>query len=310
MGRSNIVVVGSFNTDMTIRLLRLPRPGETLVGGEFMTAAGGKGANQAVAAARAGGQVSFVARLGRDRLGDEALVGFARDGINVRHVTRDLRAASGAALILVGRGGENCIAVAGGANERLSPAHVRKAGPVIKRAKILLMQLETPLETIEAAARIAAFNGTWVILNPAPAGALPDRLLRRVSILTPNESEAESLTGIRIKGRADAERAAEKLRGRGVETVILTLGARGALISDSQGAELVPGFKVRAVDTTGAGDVFNGALAVALTEGQTHREAVRFANAAAAVSVTSLGAQPSAPRRRAIDQFLMSRPKA
>lgn len=304
MRRPSIVVVGSSNTDLIIRLKRLPRPGETVLGGEFMTAAGGKGANQAVAAARAGGQVSFIACLGRDRLRDEALAGFLQDGIDVKHVCRDSRAPSGAALIFVAQNGENSIAVAGGANERLSPAHVRKARSVITQAQVLLLQLETPIKTIEAAARLAAASGVRVILNPAPARALPDRLLRSVSILTPNESEAESLTGTKIKGLAGAQRAAEKLRRRGVETVIVTLGAKGALISSPEGTELVRGFKVRAIDTTAAGDVFNGALAVGLAQGRPLREAVRFANAAAALSVTRMGAQPSAPTRRAIERFL------
>jgi ribokinase len=307
MSRSRIVVLGSSNTDMIIRLARLPRAGETVLGGEFMTAAGGKGANQAVAAARAGGSVSFIARLGADRLGDQALAGFVRDGIDVRHVSRDAKAASGAALIFVTHDGENVIAVAGGANDHLSSAHVRKARSVIERADVLLTQLETPLATIEAAVRIAEASGTRVILNPAPARQLSDRLLRRVSVLTPNESEAESLTTIKIKGPEQAERAARKLRGRGVETVIVTMGARGALVADAAGAELVEAFKVRAVDTTAAGDIFNGTLAVALTEEQTIRQAVRFANAAAALSVTGLGAQPSAPSRAAIEKFLRSR---
>jgi ribokinase len=309
MGQPSIVVVGSSNTDMIIRLDRLPRAGETVLGGEFMTAAGGKGANQAVAAARAGGKVSFIARLGGDRLGDQALAIFVKDGINVKHVSRDRRAASGAALIFVAAHGENSIAVAAGANDRLSPQHVRRARLVIARAQVLLMQLETPLPTIEAAARLAVSNGTRVILNPAPARQLPDRLLRRVSILTPNELEAESLTGIRIKGYTDAARAAQRLRQRGVETVIVTLGARGALIADGQSAELVRSFKVHAVDTTAAGDVFNGALAAALSQGQRLRDAVRFANAAAALSVTCMRAQPSAPRRLAIERFMKSHSK-
>jgi ribokinase len=302
--KSRIVVVGSSNTDMIIKLKRIPRPGETVLGGEFLTAAGGKGANQAVAAARAGGKVSLIARVGRDTLGDEAIAGFIRDGIDVSHITHDPRTASGAALIFVTQDGENSIAVASGANIKLSPADVRKARRVIAHAKVLLMQLETPLDTVGVAAELAAATGALVILNPAPARPLPDRLLRQISILTPNESEAELLTGIRIKSIATAEKAAVRLRRRGVQAVVLTLGARGGLIADSQGTRLVPGFKVKAVDTTAAGDVFNGTLAVALTEGRSIEEAVRFANAAAAISVTRMGAQPSAPRRREIMPFL------
>jgi ribokinase len=294
---------------MVIRLKRIPHPGETLLGGEFLSAAGGKGANQAVAAARAGGQVSLVARVGRDALGDRALAGFVGEGIDVAHVTRDPRAASGAALIFVAANGENSIAVASGANDRLSPADVRRARAVLTRAKVLLMQLETPLETVEAAARLAAAHGARVILNPAPARALPDSLLRYVSILTPNESEAEFLTGIKLKSLAAAEQAAARLRRRGVETVILTLGAAGALIANEQGTQVVRGFKVKAIDTTAAGDIFNGALAVALTEALPLSDAVRFANAAAGISVTRLGAQPSAPTRREIERFLRKLPE-
>lgn len=304
MTQPSIAVVGSSNTDMIIQLERIPRPGETLLGGQFRTAAGGKGANQAVAAARAGGRVSLIARVGRDSLGDAAIAGFVTDGIDVSRITRDHRAASGAALIFVARNGENSIAVAGGANNLLSIADVRKARSTIVSAKVVLMQLETPSATIAAAARLAARSGALVILNPAPARPLSDELLRHVSVLTPNESEAEFLTGIKLNGIASAERVAAKLRRRGVHTVVLTLGARGALIANDAGTQLVKGFKVKAVDTTGAGDVFNGTLAVALIEGQPLEVAVRFANAAAAISVTRLGAQPSAPMRREVERFL------
>jgi ribokinase len=304
MIRPRIVVVGSSNTDFIIRLERIPKPGETLLGGEFLNAAGGKGANQAVAAARAGGTVSFVARVGKDSLGDQAVANFVDDGIDVSCVVRDPRAASGAALIFVARNGENSIAVASGANNNLTPADVRKARPLIARAKVVLMQLETPLVTVQAAARLGAAAGALVILNPAPARKLPGSLLELVSILTPNETEAELLTGIEIKNVASAARAAEKLRRRGVGTVVLTLGAAGALVADDQGTDLVAGFKVKAVDTTAAGDTFNGALAVALAEGQSLRQAVQLANAAAAISVTRVGAQPSAPDRKSIQRLL------
>lgn len=308
MAKPRIVVVGSSNTDMIIKMKRIPKVGETVLGGEFLIAAGGKGANQAVAAARAGGQVSLVARVGDDRLGAEATAGFRREGIDVKHVTRDPRAASGAALILVDQKGQNCIAVAGGANNYLSAGDVRAARKLIGRASVLLMQLETPLAALEAAAEIAEAQAVTVILNPAPARALPNTLLRRVSILTPNELEAELLTGIKLTSVAAAGKAAMKLRRRGVQTVIITLGANGALLASEQGSELVPSFKVKAVDTTAAGDVFNGALAVGLAEGRALSEAVHMANAAAAISVTRLGAQPSAPRRVAILKRLRSRP--
>jgi len=308
--RSNgVVVVGSSNTDMVIRVKHLPRAGETVLGGEFMTAAGGKGANQAVAAARAGARVSFVACLGRDSLGDRALAGFIENGIEVSHVTRTADAASGAALIFVSRHGENSIAVASGANDRLSPTHVRRARLAMLRARVLLVQLETPRATVEAAVRLAVKQGMLVILNPAPARLLPNRLLRLVSILTPNEAEAESLTGIKIEDQTDAMRAAKALRSRGIPTVIITMGAQGALVSHGTDTELVGSFKVRTVDTTAAGDVFNGALAAALTKGRRLHDAVRFANAAAALSVTSMGAQPSAPMLPAIERFIATRSK-
>jgi len=304
MSSSSIIVVGSSNTDMIIKLDRIPRPGETILGGAFVTAAGGKGANQAVGAARAGGQVTFIARVGQDMFGEQAVDGFVKDGINVDHVTRDKTNPSGVALIFVAKDGENSIAVAGGANAKLSPADVKKAKAAFAGASVLVMQLETPLETVQAAADLAAKAGVRVILNPAPAQPLPDKLLNGVSILTPNETEAELLTGIAVNDDASAAAAAAKLRARGVRTVIITLGARGAFVATESGEQLVPGFKVKAVDTTAAGDIFNGALAVALAEGKPLDMSVRFANAAAAISVTRLGAQPSAPTRREIERFM------
>jgi ribokinase len=304
MKNPHILVVGSSNTDMIIKLDRIPRPGETILGGAFVTAAGGKGANQAVGAARAGGQVTFIARVGHDMFCDQAVAGFIRDGINVNHVVRDKTNPSGVALIFVAKDGENSIAVAGGANAKLSPADVRKAKAAFAAASVLVMQLETPLETVQAAADFAAKAGVRVILNPAPAQPLPDKLLKCVSILTPNETEAELLTGIAVTDTATAAVAAAKLRALGVQTVIITLGARGAFVATESGQQLVPGFKVKAVDTTAAGDIFNGALAVALAEGKPLKQAVRFANAAAAISVTRLGAQPSAPTRREIERFM------
>ena len=304
MSKQTILVVGSSNTDMIIKLDRIPKPGETILGGEFVTAAGGKGANQAVGAARAGGDVTFIARVGQDMFGDQALAGFQKDGIKTDFVFRDPRAPSGVALIFVAKDGENSIAVAGGANNRLLPADVKKAKGAFAGAGVLVMQLETPLETVQAAAELAAKNKVRVILNPAPARSLPPELLARVSILTPNETEAELLTGIKVTDEAAAARAAAKLLASGVQTVILTLGARGAFLADATTQQLVPGFKVTPVDTTAAGDIFNGALAVALAEGKAMTDAIRFANAAAAISVTRMGAQPSAPSRKEIDKFL------
>ena len=305
-----IMVVGSSNTDMIIKMDQLPRPGETILGGQFVTAAGGKGANQAVAAARAGGAVTFVARVGEDMFGSQAVEGFVRDGISVEYVFKDKASPSGVALIFVAKDGENSIAVAGGANGNLSPADLEKAKPALIRAKILVAQLEIPLETVQAAAELAAAHGVTFILNPAPARPLPDSLLKLVSLLTPNETEAELLTGIKVNSEPTAAAAAQALLAKGCGTVIITLGAKGAFAATANTRFLVPGFKVTAVDTTAAGDVFNGTLAVALSEGQPLAEAIRFANAAAALSVTRLGAQPSAPNRQEITHFLQARPRA
>ena len=299
-----IVVIGSSNTDMIIKVPRIPRPGETILGGRFMTAAGGKGANQAVAAARAGGDVTFIACVGEDSIGTESLEGFKKGGIDVRLISRDPDYPSGVALIFVSDEGENSIAVASGANMSLTPDRIADNKDVFHSADMLVMQLESPLETVKAAAEIATEKGIPVILNPAPAQLLPDDLLEKVDILTPNESEAEILTGIPVSGIDSARAAAIVLHEKGVGKVIITLGSKGAFVSalDMQG--LVPGFQVEAVDTTAAGDVFNGTLSVALSEGRDLEQAVRFANAAAAISVTKAGAQPSAPKRTEIECFL------
>jgi ribokinase len=299
-----VVVVGSSNTDMILRVHHVPRPGETLLGGEFSTAPGGKGANQAVAAARAGGRVAFVARLGRDLFGDAALAGFRQEGMILSQVSRDDGRPSGVALIFVGADGENSIGVAGGANQGLSIPDVRRARSLISKARVLLLQLETPLEAVEAAAQIGRESGLMVILNPAPACPLPDKLLRLVTMLTPNETEASLLSGLPVSDAPSAEKAAQVLLKRGVGTVLVTLGAKGALVASAEGSQLIPGFKVKAVDTTAAGDVFNGALAVRLSEGRGLAESVRFAHAAAALSVTRRGAQPSIPTRRQINALL------
>ncbi len=303
-----VLVVGSSNTDMVIRVARVPRPGETVLGGEFSMAAGGKGANQAVAAARAGGRVRLVARVGDDVFGERAVRGFEADGIDVRFVARDGRAPSGVALINVAADGENSISVASGANALLSPDDVRRAEEAFDGADVLLLQLETPLETVRAAAAMASERGVPVILNPAPASPLDDDLLRRVAVLTPNESEAEQLAGIRVAGEDGAAEAAAALRARGPRFVVVTLGEKGCYAAGNDFEGFVPAFPVRAVDTTAAGDVFNGALAVALAEKRPVGEALRFASAAAAISVTRPGAQPSAPARAAIEEFLRRRP--
>lgn len=302
-----IVVVGSSNTDMILKLDRIPRPGETILGGEFVTAAGGKGANQAVAAARAGGEVTFIARVGQDMFGERAVAGLIQNGINVDHLQYDV-APSGVALIFVAEDGENSIGVGSGANAKLSPTDVRNAGDAIANANAVVLQLETQLETVQAAADLAYASGAIVILNPAPAQPLPDSLLKKVSILTPNETEAEILTGIEISDDITCSRASDILLSKGVKAVIITLGSRGAFVATSTSKLHVPGFKMKQVDTTAAGDTFNGALAVALAEGKPMLEAVRFANAAGALSVTRIGAQSSAPNRDEIEELETNQP--
>jgi ribokinase len=302
-----IVVVGSSNTDMVVQLDHLPVPGETALGGDFSMAAGGKGANQAVGAARAGGKVTLVARVGRDVFGDQAIAGFQADGIDVEHVIQDPSAKSGVALIYVDKSsGENCIAVASGANALVSKDDVARAEKAIQAAHILILQLEIPLPAVEAAASVAARFGVRVVLNPAPAQKLPDTLLKHISVFTPNEVEAEFYSGIKVLSIADAGKAASKLIGLGIETVIITLGARGSFVATRSEARLIPGFQITPLDTTGAGDIFNGALAVALAEGKSVFEAAIFANAAGAIAATRLGAQPSAPNRAEIEAIARS----
>ena len=309
MKRPKIVVVGSSNTDMVVKADRIPAPGETVLGGAFVMVAGGKGANQAVAAARLGAEVSLVARLGADTLGDQAIAGYRNDGILTDLVVRDPDRPTGVALILVDAKGENSITVALGANEALLPDDVDRAADRIRAADAVVMQLEVPLAAVERAAAIAAAAGVPVILDPAPApdGGLPASLLRNVTCLKPNESEAERLTGIPVVDTASAERAALVLRGLGPRIVIITLGSQGAVIVDDAGARHVPAYCVTAVDTTAAGDAFTGALAVALASGVALPEAVRQAAAAGAFAATRMGAQPLLPTRAESDAFLTER---
>jgi ribokinase len=304
---AKVVVVGSTNTDMTVRVPRIPSPGETALGRDFRVTAGGKGANQAVAAARAGGGVVFVTALGTDDFGERALENLVRERIDVSLVRRVPGAPSGVALICVDDEGENSIAVAAGANGELRPEDVEPIARVLEPDDVMLVQLEIPLSTVEAAARLAVARRARLILNPAPARTLPDSLLSGVSLITPNEREAEHLTGVNLSDRIALTRAAAALHDQGVQGVLVTLGARGVFISTASGSELVPGFTVDAVDTTAAGDVFNGSLAVGLVERRSMEDAVRFASAAAALSVTRPGAQASAPWRAEIETFLSER---
>ncbi len=304
MTKPKIIVVGSSNTDMIIQVPRLPKPGETILGGKFSTAAGGKGANQAVAAARAGGSVNFIARVGKDMFGEKAIEAFQKDGINIENIKKDPTEPSGVAEIFVDQNGENSIAVASGANLNISPADITEVEKIIASQDILVMQLEIPVETVKAAAEIARKNGVKVILNPAPAQKLSDDLLKNISIITPNEIESEMLTGIKVVDEVSARKAAAVLLSKGVETVVITLGPQGAFYTSNGKSELIPGFKVEAIDATAAGDVFNGALAVALGEKFSINKAIVFANAAAALAVKKLGAQPSAPDRDSINSFV------
>jgi len=289
---------------MVARTERLPHPGETLLGGEFLVAQGGKGANQAVAAARLGGTVTFVGRVGADAFGDANIDGLRRNGVDVRYVSRDEGHPSGVALILVDRGGENMIVVAPGANGQVSPSDVEAAGRAFEAADALLVQLEIPLETVERAVERASECGVRVILNPAPARPLPKELLRRVSLLTPNRTELGTLTDRTVHTDEDVEGAGREFLLGGAEAVVVTLGEQGAMAVTQRDAERIASRKVEAVDATAAGDAFNGALAVALANGVALPEAVRFANAAGALAATKMGAQPSLPSVVEVEEFL------
>ena len=296
-------MVGSSNTDMVIKAAHLPRPGETILGGTFFMNPGGKGANQAVAIARLGGPVTFICKTGSDIFGHQSQQLFEEEGINTSYVFSDSGNPSGVALITVDEKAENCIVVASGANANLLPSDLEKAEEAIERADLVLMQLEVPMETVCFVADIAWQKGKKVILNPAPAHPLPADLLRHLYLITPNETEAEMITGVKITDESSAGEAARALSGMGVQHVIITLGSKGALIYSNGKAEMVPALKVEAVDTTAAGDVFNGALTVALSEGRSLKEAARFACKASAISVTRVGAQSSAPYRNEVDIF-------
>jgi ribokinase len=289
---------------MVITLPRLPQAGETLLGEGFVMAAGGKGANQAVAAARLGAEVLLVACLGQDVFGDAAVAGYEREGIATKYIVRTNKAPSGVALIFVDSHGQNMIAVAPGANGFLSPEDIDQAGEAILASQAVVLQLEIPLPTVARAIHIARSGQIPVILNPAPARPVPDDLLTDVSVLTPNEHEAAILTGQDVRTLDGAYAAARLLHQRGVGTVVLTLGERGALLTTHDGQELVPAFPVHAIDATAAGDAFTAALACALARGIGIREAVRFANAAGALATTRVGAQPSLPTLAEVESFL------
>ena len=293
-----IVVLGSTNTDMVISGAKIPVPGETVSGGSFMMNPGGKGANQAVAVARLSArrrQCVFIAKVGDDLFGRDTARRLKAEGIDARLIV-DKTAASGTALILVDRKGQNCISVALGANGTLSPEDVTPFASDIERADALLLQLETPLETVLWAARTAHAKGVHVILNPAPAAKLPRELYACLDWITPNETEAELLTGVKVADLASAQAAERVLKRRGVAHVAITLGAKGCYAA----GRIHPCVKVKAVDTVAAGDTFNGAFVVALAEGKGVDEAIAFAQAASALAVTRPGAQASVPFRREV----------
>lgn len=301
MTNQPIVVLGSTNTDMVIKTTKLPQPGETILGGDFLMNPGGKGANQAVAAARLNGNVTLVAKTGDDLFGSQSKKLFQSEKLNTDFLFTDPESPSGIALITVDEHAENCIVVAPGANARMLRADVDKAAEAISNAVITLMQLEIPLDTVRYAAEIAFNAGKKVILNPAPAQLLPDELLKMLYLITPNETEAELLTGVPVNDAKSAETAARLLLAKGVQVVVVTLGSKGALLVTAEQCQLIPTLKVKAIDTTAAGDCFNGALAVAIAEGADLVGAITFANKAASISVTRMGAQASAPYRDEVD---------
>jgi len=300
----SIVVIGSSNTDMVVKTDHLPVPGETIIGGEFFMYPGGKGANQAVSAARLGGQVTLIAKIGDDIFGRQAIELIKSEGIDTSCLIADPVAASGVALITVDKNGENCITVASGSNARLLPADLKQFLPVIQNASIVLMQLEIPPATVNYVSDLCQRKNIRLILNPAPASHLPNDLYAGLDYITPNEREAEMLTGIKVEDMPSALRAAKALKHKGVKTVIITLGKQGALVVTDAFEKHIPSMVVHTLDTTGAGDVFNGALAFALANDMELTAAVAIACRAAAISVTRLGAQSSAPYFRELEEYL------
>ena len=294
---NKIIVVGSSNTDMVVKAQKLPAPGETVLGGQFLMNAGGKGANQAVAASRLGGKTTFVCKVGNDIFGDQALKQFDNEGIDTSFIFTDPELPSGVALINVDSKGENSITVASGANASLSIEEINKASLIFQSGDILLAQLETPIETVAHAIETAANYGLKAILNPAPAAELPEEIFRNLFAITPNETEAEILTGVKVIDEDSAHSAADILITKGVKNVIITLGSKGAFLKSDSFEGMISTEKVSAMDTTAAGDCFNGALSVAILEGKTMEDAVAFACKAASISVTRMGAQASMPYR-------------
>ena len=307
---TNILVIGSLNADLVVRAPRFPAPGETIRGEDLVTVPGGKGANQAVAAARLGTDVAMIGRVGADSFGASLVENLKQNHVDATHVTRDISAATGTAVIVVDSHGQNSIVLSPGANAKVKPADVEPASfsdPSTgsgQRVKLLLLQLEIPIETVVHAARLAKQNGVRVLLNPAPARELPDELLSNADYLLPNETELSLLAGKSVSDIASVETAARSLVTRGAKNVIVTLGANGALIVSKNATKHIPSFKVNVVDTTAAGDAFIGGFAVALLNGKSLEDAVQYACACGALAVTKFGAQPSLPTKQEVEEFL------
>ena len=297
-----IIVVGSSNVDLTVRVRRLPLPGETIRGATLLRTNGGKGANQAVAAARLGADVVFITCLGNDASGGMLSAQFAADGIDTSCIKLSATP-TGTALIFVDDNAENCIAVAPGSNNDLLPADIDAARSTMEGASYLLVQLVIPMPTVARAVELAHSLGIKTIMNPAPMNPVPEDLFSRIWLITPNQTEAEQLTGVHVESEDDAARAAEVLFAKGVKNVIVTLGSKGSLVCTPEGREFVPSRKVKAIDTTGAGDVYNGALVAALSQGKSLIEAARIATLASSIAVTRMGAQTSAPYANEIESL-------
>lgn len=297
MSPKTILVIGSSNTDMTAKTAELPRPGETVLGGVFTMGAGGKGANQAVAAQRLGGKVKFICKVGKDMFGDNSIAQYEKEGLDTSGILRsDLP--SGVALIYVDSHAENCIVVASGANGDLTEEDIEKSRKDLEGCDILLLQLESPIPSVLKAAKIAHEAGKTVVLNPAPACPLPEELFRNIDLFIPNETELSTFSGMPVTSQEEAQAAAKAMQAKGVGKLIVTMGSKGALICEGGPSVFVPAHKVKAVDTTAAGDTFCGALCVAISEGKSLKEAAEFACAASALTVQKMGAQNSIPYRK------------
>ena len=299
---NKIIVIGSSNTDMVVRSKSLPRPGESVIGGDFMMAGGGQGANQAIAVARMGHKVIFSAAVGRDLFGDAAVDGYKNFGVDTSYIVRK-DTPSGIALIMVDSQAQNSISVALGANNCLTVEDVMPALEQISAGDIVLLQLEIPMETVDACVAVAAEKGARVVLNPAPAAVVSEKTLSKLYLITPNQTEAQTLTGIEVTDGVSATEAAAALCAKCGKRVVITMGGQGSFLYEDGKGEIIPALKVDAVDTTAAGDVYNGALCAAIAEGMELNDALKFASKAAAISVTRVGAQPSVPSREEVDNF-------